>query len=443
MIKINKIYRPSWTTGSRYRVLVGGAGSGKSVNTAQRMINTAGSNENARVLTIRKVARTCRHSTFQLYKDVLSATNRRSDVHIREQPMEMHFSGGGSILHAGLDDEQKLKSISGITHIWVEEATELDFPDNDREEADLAQLDLRLRGVPEDLDPNITLTFNPVVDAGSIYEYLNISVEDVPYRDWAEIDGVYVQHTTQEDNPWIGDDYMEAFERLDGSMYTIYVEGKMARSDDPDQVIPYKYVQRGKDLEPEPGPRYLGVDVARFGSDKTVFAEVEGNAATGFEQHDALDTSRISTLTKQRQKETGIPWNHIGVDAVGIGAGVVDQLPREVTSVKAGASPATYREGESQYDFYNLRSQLWWVLREALKDYRLALPDPPSSLVEDLCAPRYDFRGKKMEVRVEPKEDIKGRLGRSTDYADALGIGWGMQELILDDSAKAGVWIPS
>ena len=120
MLKINKTYRPGRKSDSRYRVLVGGAGSGKSVNIAQRMINTAGSHENARVLTIRKVARTCRHSTFQLYKDVLNATNRRSAVSIKEQPMEIHFDGGGSILQAGLDAEQKLKSISGITHIWVE-----------------------------------------------------------------------------------------------------------------------------------------------------------------------------------------------------------------------------------------------------------------------------------------------------------------------------------
>jgi len=79
MLKINKTYRPSWQSDCRYRVLVGGAGSGKSVNVAQRMINTAGSHEKARVLTIRKVGRTCRQSTFALYKDVLKATNRWSE----------------------------------------------------------------------------------------------------------------------------------------------------------------------------------------------------------------------------------------------------------------------------------------------------------------------------------------------------------------------------
>jgi len=438
MLKINKTYRPSWQSDCRYRVLVGGAGSGKSVNVAQRMINTAGSHEKARVLTIRKVGRTCRQSTFALYKDVLKATKRWTEVSIRKQPMEIHFDGGGSILHAGLDDEQKLKSISGITHIWVEEATQMDFPEQDDEEDDLAQLDLRLRGVPTRLDPNITLSFNPVKDAGDIYEHLGISTEDVPHRDWAELNGVYVQHTTQADNPWVGKDYMEAFERLDGSMRKIYVEGKMARSDDPDQVIPYKYVQQGKDLEPEGGTQTLGVDVARFGSDDTVLCCMEGNAATGFDSHSGLDTSRIATVVQDTVKDRGIQWPNVGVDAVGVGAGVVDQLPGGVP-VKAGSSPKPYQEGDSQYDFYNLRSQLWWALREALKDYRLALPDPPADLVEDLCAPRYDFRGKKKEVRVEPKEDIKSRLGRSPDYADALGIGWGLKELVLQDSSPSMV----
>jgi len=438
MLKINKTYRPSWQSDCRYRVLVGGAGSGKSVNVAQRMINTAGSYEKARVLTIRKVGRTCRQSTFALYKDVLKATNRWPEVSVRKRAMEIHFDGGGSILHAGLDDEQKLKSISGITHIWVEEATQMDFPEQDGEEADLAQLDLRLRGVPQGLDPNVSLTFNPVKDAADIYGYLGISAEDVPHRSWAEKNGVYVQHTTQADNPWISDDYMEAFERLDGSMRKIYVEGKMARSDDPDQVIPYKYVQQGKDLKPEGGTQTLGVDVARFGSDDTVLCRVEGNAAVDFDSHSGLDTSRIATVVQGAVNDHGIHWPNVGVDAVGIGAGVVDQLPGGVP-VKAGSSPKPYQEGNSQYDFYNLRSQLWWALREALKDYRLALPDPPADLVEDLCAPRYDFRGKKKEVRVEPKEDIKSRLGRSPDYADALGIGWALKELKLHNASESDV----
>jgi len=260
----------------------------------------------------------------------------------------------------------------------------------------------------------------------------------VPHRSWAEKNGVYVQHTTQADNPWVSDDYMEAFERLDGSMRKIYVEGKMARSDDPDQVIPYKYVQQGKDLGPEGGTQTLGVDVARFGSDDTVLCRMEGNAATGFDSHSGLDTSRISTVVQGAVNDHGIHWPNVGVDAVGIGAGVVDQLPGGVP-VKAGSSPKPYQERDSQYDFYNLRSQLWWALREALKDYRLALPDPPADLVEDLCAPRYDFRGKKKEVRVEPKEDIKSRLGRSPDYADALGIGWGLKELVLQDSSPSMV----
>jgi len=44
-----------------------------------------------------------------------------------------------------------------------------------------------------------------------------------------------------------------------------------------------------------------------------------------------------------------------------------------------------------------------------------------------------------MEVRVEPKEDIKSRLGRSPDYADALGIGWALTELMLQDQESGFV----
>jgi hypothetical protein len=430
MDKVLTTYRPFWETGKRYRILYGGAGSGKSVNVAQNMIRRAGESENVRVLTVRKVARTCRYSTFQLYKDVVKGMNRH-EVTIREQAMELEFPGGGKIIHAGLDDEQKLKSLSGITHIWVEEATDLDFPEADEEEDDLAQLDLRLRGVPSGLDPCIVLSFNPVHSATDLFKYVGVDTEDLPTRDWIEVGDAYVQHTTYEDNPFVSDEYLSAFRRLGGTMETIYVGGEIARSDAPDQVITYDHIKTAKDTEPQDGLSALGVDPARFGDDDTAFATLRGNVLLTPETHSSLDTSRVATVTTEKKQSLGCPWSRVGMDTVGIGAGAYDQLLGEAVSIKGGSDPVEWQDGrETEHDFYDLRAQLCWALRLALKNGEIHLQDPSDRFVEDLCAARYSFQ-RDQQIRVESKSDIKPRLGRSPDLGDAATYVVGIDKLQL------------
>ena len=70
--------------------------------------------------------------------------------------------------------------------------------------------------------------------------------------------------------------------------------------------------------------------------------------------------------------------------------------------------------------FYNLRSQLWWQMREMLdpeSGLDIALP-PDTELLKDLTAPLWSFKGK--EIQIEVKELTKKRIGRSPDRADAV-----------------------
>lgn len=424
MRKINPVYKPYWNADSRFRLLFGGAGSSKSVTAAQYHISLA-ADPRVRVLTLRKVGKTCRHSTFQLYQDVLEALGRLDQVVINKTEMRITFPGGGEILHAGLDDVRKLKSITGVTHIWVEEATELDFPADEVEaEPDLAQIDLRLRGVDPGLKPSITCTFNPTRQAADIFDYVGVSEARLPerggqlYRDG----DVYVQHTTYEDNPWVGEDYVSVFDRLGGTMQKVYRAGQLAQVDDPDQVIPYEFVKRAVDLEPEGGMGYLGVDVARYGNDKTVLAHKQGNDTYELERHQDLSTDRTATITANHIRERSLSPNRVGVDAIGIGAGVVDNLKSvgfDVVPIVSGEKPARYQDGrDTKLSFYNLRSQMWWVMRERLRAGLCSLSTGSKQLIEDLCAPRYELAAERT-VKVEPKEKVKERIGRSPDDGDA------------------------
>ena len=444
MKKINPVYKPYWSSTARYKLLYGGAGSSKSVTAAQKHIALAGSDDRVRILTLRKIARTCRHSTFALYKDVLKALGRYGEVSVNKNEMTIGFPGGGDIMHAGLDDVQKLKSITGVTHVWIEEATELGFPASEHDEPDLAQVDLRIRGVDQGLDPSITLTFNPTQDAADLFDYVGVSEAELPERTHKVFDdgNVYVQHTTHEDNPWVGEDYMSVFRRLGGTMQEIYEAGKLARVDDPDQVIPYSFVKQAMDLEPEEGLGYMAVDVARFGNDDTVFAYKSGNATYEIERFSGLSTNRTATIAGQRIRERALSAENVGVDAIGIGAGVVDNLHAaglNVVSIVSGAKPVGYKDNrKTELQFRNLRSQMWWVMREKLRKGECAITAEDSKrLIEDLCAPRYRLASEKT-VEVEAKDKIKERLGRSPDDGDAAVYAEALTDLVIGKQRMTG-----
>lgn len=215
MITRNRVYRPAAETKCHYRVLGGGAGSGKSVFLGQDYLIRAGEH-GRRVLVVRKTARTIRHSTFQLFRDILSAANRLHQVQINKSELRIDFPSGGAILHAGLDDPEKIKSIAEIDDIWVEEATEIT-------KMDAQLLDLRLRGHGW---KQFTLSFNPTVLAKWIRRWLvDRTDEDAP-----EPDQVHFQVTTAYDNPWAGEEYIRRLNALPPDLKKVYLSGEWGES---------------------------------------------------------------------------------------------------------------------------------------------------------------------------------------------------------------------
>lgn len=206
-----RTYLPAAQTTAHYVVLGGGAGSGKSVFTAQMRILRA-AEQGRRMLVIRKVHRTVRQSTFQLFLDIISSLDRMHMVKVNKSEMSIAFPSGGSIIHAGLDDPEKIKSIAEVDEIWVEEATELT-------KLEFQLLDLRLRG---DGPKQIWLTFNPTVQARWIRDYLVDRVDaDSPHAE-----DVYVQFTTAKDNPHAGEEYIKRLESLPVELRKVYAYGE-------------------------------------------------------------------------------------------------------------------------------------------------------------------------------------------------------------------------
>jgi len=207
----NDVYIPYLNNRSRYEIFYGGAGSGKSVFVAQRMLLRAMKEKGHKTLVVRKVAKTNRHSTFALITGIMRQWNIEQLFKVNKSDMEITCLNGNQIIFTGLDDVEKLKSIANITDIWVEEASEISHDD-------FKQLDLRLRGkTPYPLQ--ITLTFNPI----SALLWHKAYFFDNPK------DNTVILKTTYQHNRFLDEEYKQVINNLqheDKMYFNIYGLGE-------------------------------------------------------------------------------------------------------------------------------------------------------------------------------------------------------------------------
>ena len=112
------------------------------------------------------------------------------------------------------------------------------------------------------------------------------------------------------------------------------------------------------------------------------------------------------------------------IDAIGIGAGVLHRLQEQGFSVKGfvASRKTDFRDQSGELGFENWRSAAWWITREMLdpeSGFDVCLPDD-TELIGDLTAPRVNQITSGSRIRIESKEDVVKRLGRSTDVGDSV-----------------------
>ena len=153
-VQLAPAFKSAYQSNDRYRVLYGGAGSGKSHFMAQETLINMLQDNRYSYLVVRKTSKSIRISVFRLLVEMISEYNLNHLFRINRTEMSVTCSNGASLIPSGLDDVEKLKSVANINRIWVEEASEIT-------EKDFSQLDLRMRGTSE-VGYQMTLTFNPV-----------------------------------------------------------------------------------------------------------------------------------------------------------------------------------------------------------------------------------------------------------------------------------------
>lgn len=234
------------------------------------------------------------------------------------------------------------------------------------------------------------------------------------------------------------------------SLYANRVLGEFAASDT-DSVIPLAWVEAAQERwrfrmrslqagSEELAPlTAVGVDVADTGEDKTVLALRYNDFIETLRRYDTGDTM-ATTGRVVGAWSAGERRSWVVVDSIGIGAGVVARL-RELEREKPpgsrrqvfgfnASSGSKRKDRTGEFGFVNLRSEAWWGLRELLDPAfgaTLCLPVAESDelnalLIGDLTAPKW-WVTSSGKIAVESKDDIRERIGRSTDDGDAVVMG--------------------
>jgi hypothetical protein len=181
----------------------------------------------------------------------------------------------------------------------------------------------------------------------------------------------------------------------------------------------------------------LGVDVARSGEDKTVFAPRHGRVVAELRRYALADT--MATAGRVKKYLDRAKHGNASIDVIGVGAGVVDRLREQGYPVEAfnGSEKTDLRDVSGELEFLNRRAASWWTLRELLdpiNEMDICLPDD-DYLIGDLVAPKWSETSSG-KIKVESKDDVKKRIGRSPDSGDAVVLAFAPPEPFEEDTEE-------
>ena len=286
------------------------------------------------------------------------------------------------------------------------------------------------------LDPNHA---NPAVP-GELRWYTTLAGKDeeVPNGDPVEIEGemIYPKSRTfipakVQDNKYLGIDYLAELQALPEPLRSqmLYGDFTAGREDSEWQVIPSDWVAAAQARwreRPYLADRItsMGVDPSRGGRDQTIVASREGWHFHKLHEWDGAEMPNGGAVASAVVNLVGTSPCPVHIDVIGIGASVLDNLDMLIGSRAVGVNSShaakTDTDWSGRLKFSNKRAQLWWQLRDLLNPEngtKVSLP-PDAQLRADLCAPTYTLAP--AGIKVESKEHIVKRLGRSPDKGDAV-----------------------
>lgn len=197
----------------KFYFLVGGYGSSKSYHVATKLIKKL-NEEKRKALVVREVFDTIRDSCFDLLQEVAINMGIDHTMDFITSPMQIRFSNGSKIIFKGMDKPAKLKSINGVSVIWIEECSEVKY-------SGFKELLGRLRHPT--LSNHIILSTNPVSKSNWSYKYFFqdkrnktfiLDDEELYKKRIITINNTYYHHSKVDDNFFVPKSYIEQLDEL-------------------------------------------------------------------------------------------------------------------------------------------------------------------------------------------------------------------------------------
>jgi len=247
----------------------------------------------------------------------------------------------------------------------------------------------------------------------------------------------HTQHVSCQDNPLVSDDFIKQIAATYGensNAFRVRVLGEFALRDD-DSLIAADIVDAAMDRDvvlDTTQDLIYGVDIARFGSDRTVLMKRQGNVVLGFRHWSGEDL--MGTVGRIVHEANIDKPASICIDSIGLGGGVADRL-RELgyNAIDVNVSESVAMNQQAN----RLRDELWLSVRDWLETRAVRLPKD-DELRAELIGPTYAFTSNG-KIKVEAKADMKRRGMRSPDIADALCLTFSGQAAYV--AGRAAKWI--
>lgn len=384
---------------TRFVVSYGGAGSGKSHTQGIHEILKC-LNRKEKVLILRKVGATLKDSVIPLLVEQIIPDMGVSGMVVHNKTkQELTFDNGSKILFRGLDDPEKIKSIAGVTRIWMEEASEF-------AKGDFDQLNLRLRAQGE---LQVTLTFNPIDESHWIKKRFFDREDPDP--------DVTIFKTTYKDNPFLPQSYIRELVKYktdDFNFYQVYALGHWGKLDTGAEL--YKSFDPAHDTVLK---EYNPDLPLRISFDENVNPHMTATIWQGEGPHLWQIDELIMTSPKNNLIDTCLEFRKRYRDH---GSGLV--VYGDATSKKQDAKL------ERGHNFYN-------IVRDQLKDFHPSFKVPssnPSVMMRALFINEV-FRGNVQEVDIRIGEDCLKTI-EDFRYCKEAPDGTKLKEKVTDPVTK-------
>lgn len=398
--KIPEKFAPLMCNKYRYKLYYGGRAGGKSYAFADSLL-FLGRMKTLRIACMREVQESIKDSVHKLLSDRINYYDL-TEYKVTENKIINQITGT-SFIFKGLREQNSnnIKSLEGIDIVWLEEAQKIS-----KKSWDILDPTIRKSGSEIWISMNRETETDPVWLAVASNPDERTLVVKVNYTDnpFCPEEMLYLAQKCQKEN---SADYEH-----------IWLGAPIISGDN--KLISYQSIKEA--MEPKVSssnsPLIIGIDVARFGDDKSVFCFRRGRYCFAFETYSKLDNVEVANRATFFIKE--YRPTRVFIDAGGVGGGVIDILNdrgyKKIVRPIMFGSKALLEER-----YHNRRAEMWDEMRQWLLSKPSVQIPKDEDLLNELSSvnKKYDNKGR---LQLEEKDEIKKRLGRSPDKADALAL---------------------